>query len=202
MLFHHLTGVRLASGLQRKWELVLCTHTGCEAMRASEETTHSRSPVSCAGSPRHGASYWTLSPYRMIHDDASQDIGASASALQLACRVPLQQRREPGWDRGGAREEATATWCSTYPGRTGRFHSLHQLSLHSPFATLGPDSPPSVRGTDSRNWRIQRGALGEEQRRWAMGDGHEQSKVGSAGHMKPPPSPFVTRQQWIVDVTP
>ena len=73
MLFHDLTGVRLASGLQRKWELVPCTHTGCEAMRASEETTHSRSPVKYTGGPRYGASYWIFFSYRMTHDYASQD---------------------------------------------------------------------------------------------------------------------------------
>lgn len=123
MLFHDLTGVRLASGLQRKWELAPCTHTGCEAMRPSEETTHSRRAVKYTGSPRYGASYWTLFSYRMIHHPADRGGETSASALQLACQCRCDRARNQGTGHGHR-------VLVRIPVGLSSPHSLHPLRLH------------------------------------------------------------------------
>ena len=100
----------------------------------------------------------------------------------------MEPGRNQGGTREGTREPATTTWCSTYPGGTGLVLFAASAPVAFALRDIRTTVPPSVRGTDSRNWRTASGAWGEEKRPWAMDDGHKRSKKGSAGHMKPPPS--------------
>lgn len=109
-------------------------------------------------------------------------IGASASALQLACQVPLRQNKEPGRNQGTSQADlgldlSLSDWA--FPIRCIRSYCLPLRDIRTRLTPIKCGEWAAESGGHRREG--PQGELGREQRRWVRGEIGECGGCGECG---------------------